>query len=66
MKKLICKWFGHSFGWVELIMFKIECEGRCYMQDVVTGEITPSKETPSIKCNRCGEILRKKSEEVGA
>lgn len=57
MKRLrlwLCKTFGHSFSAVDLLMFRLECEGRCFTVDTLTGERRPFARTPEITCRRCG------------
>lgn len=54
LKTWLCKMFGHSFSAVDLLMFRVECEGRCFTVDKLTGEQRPFTQIPEIECRRCG------------
>ena len=53
----VCRRVGHSFSAVDLLMFKIESEGRCYWRNLDTGEMRPYDRQPEITCRRCGVRL---------
>lgn len=46
IKECFCKYFGHSFDNVELLMF-----------DISKTAINANKLDPKIKCQRCGVIF---------
>ena len=52
--------FGHSFSAVDVLMFKIESEGRCYTVNTLTGERKPLTGQPEITCRRCGKVFSQK------
>lgn len=54
----LCKWLGHSFSSVDVLMFKISCEGRAYRTDLLTGKTQPLTHA-KIKCRRCEEVFTK-------
>jgi hypothetical protein len=54
VKAWLCKKIGHSFSHVDLLMFKIESEGRCYTVNLITGERKPLGRPHGITCRRCG------------
>ena len=55
----LCVKLGHSFTAVDLLMFKLECEGRCFTVNLSNGERHISTRIPQIVCRRCGEVLKK-------
>lgn len=59
----MCDVFGHAFSEIDELIFKIECEGRCYTVDALTGERHPMEKKPEIKCQRCGKYFTRKETE---
>jgi hypothetical protein len=60
LRKLICRIFGHSFSPVDILIFKLECEGRVYTTNLLTGEVKHSAIEPQITCRCCKQVFRKR------
>jgi hypothetical protein len=60
LRRLFCFLLGHSFSNVEMLMFEIQSEGRCFNWNLETGERTPITEPPTISCRCCGKTFTKR------
>jgi len=61
-KAWLCSIFGHSFSFIDVLTFRLKCEGRCYTVNTLTGERRPCDQTPEITCRRCGEKFQQSNQ----